>query len=294
MSIVKKEDIFNAAGLEAAMDTPKNTLNGLTTEDFSRGCLNVDNAPTMTNATIFPNGHSVAWGFGSRLSVNWNDLAGVAFSNPGDSYAVYHNRIWDGTTGSHDIDHFQTSQTDSPLNYNLGTEDGWVIIRTTDPGTPSSHTASADNGSVPALVNFASTSSSLADKNITGILVRGSCETGGIDYDHHAAGVMLGIAVKVGSASGADEWHIIQKSIGQFSVAAHKHITISTGCLITDTDIAAITHTGGEACSKLKDIALVSCSAMFEVTTALDGSRDEYELGGYSLSCLPLLAGTLE
>jgi len=228
------------------------------------------------------------------LSVNWNDYAGSAFSNPGDSYAVYHNRIWDGTTGSHDIDHFQTSQTDSPLNYDAN-EDGWVIIRTSDPGTPSSHTASADNGSVPALVNFASTSSSLADKNITGILVRGSCETGGIDYNHHEAGVMLGIAVKVDNAAeDGEEWHIIQKSIGQFSVAAHKHITISTGCLITDTDIAAITHSDGGACTTLKDIALVSCSAMFSTTTELDAGSDEYELGGYSLSCLPLLAGTLE
>ena len=293
MTIIKREDTFKAPGLEAAMDAPKSKLNNLKTEDFSRGCLNVDNAPTMTNSTIFPDGHSVAWGFGSRLSVNWNDIDGVAFPNPGDLYGIYHNRIWDGTTGSHDIDHFQTSQTDSPLNYNTS-EDGWVIIRTSDPGTPSSHTASADNGSVPALVNFASTSSSLADKNITCILVRGSCETGDIKYDNHAAGVMLGIAVKVGSASGSDEWHIIPKSVGQFSVAAHKYTNISTGCLITDDDIAGITHSGGEACSKLKDIALVSCCAMFEVKTEISGTKDQYEIGGYSLSCLPLLAGTLE
>ena len=293
MSIVKKEDVFDAAGLHAAMDSPRIKLNGLNPEDFSKGCLNVDNAPVMTNSTIFPSGHSVSWSFGSRLSVNWSPFDGGSFSNPGDSYAVYHNRIWDGSTGSFDIDRFQTGQTDSPLNYDVASH-GWVIVRTTDPGTPSSHTAAADNGSVPALVNFASTSSSLADKNITGILVRGTCETGGIDFDTHAAGVMLGIAVKVGSATGADEWHIIQKSIGQFSVSAHKHTTISTGCLITDTDIAGITHTGGEACSKLKDIALVSCSGLFNATTAYDAGSDEYELGGYTLSCLPLLAGTLE
>jgi hypothetical protein len=293
MSIVKKEDVFDAAGLAAAMDAPKNTLNALTTEDFSRGSLSVDNAPSMTNATIFPNGHSVSWSFGSRLSISWSVHTGT--TNPGDFYALYTNRIWDGS-GSIAIDEFQSGQTDSPLNYNVD-EEGWVIVRTSDPGTPSSHTASADNGSVPALVNFASTSSSLADKNITGILVRGTCETGVSKFDEHSSGVMLGIAVKIGSASGADEWHILPKSVGQFSSSAHQYTTVSTGCLISDTDIAEITHSGGEACSKLKDIALVACKSRFwstvgEVPTTDD--KDEYELGGYTLSCLPLLAGTLE
>ena len=299
MSIVKKEDVFDQAGLAAALDAPKDKLNALTSDDFSRGCFSVDTAPSMTNATIFPSGHSVAWGFGSRLSVNFDGENWVhATANVGDTYGQYHNRIWDGT-GSHDVDRFQTGLTDSPLNYDNNGE-GWVIIRTSDPGMPTSHTASADNGSVPALVNFASQSSSLADKNITGILVRGSCEFGRSPYDIAGSGVMLGIAVKVDTdpayAFSGDEWHILEKSIGQFTQTGHQYGVISTGCLITDTDITAITHSAGGACITLKDIALVSCIARFwgvgysEVAT----NDDEYEIGGYSLSCLPLLAGTLE
>ena len=57
MSIVKKEDVFDQAGLAAALDAPKDKLNALTSDDFSRGCFSVDTAPSMTNATIFPSGH---------------------------------------------------------------------------------------------------------------------------------------------------------------------------------------------------------------------------------------------
>ena len=107
---------------------------------------------------------------------------------------------------------------------------------------------------------------------------------------------MLGIAVKARSAaSTTGGWHIIGKSVAQFSSSAHHYVTASTGCLITDTDIAALTDPStSAACSRLEYIALVSCVSRFwTIASELDASDDEYEIGGYTLSCLPLLAGTL-
>lgn len=307
MTIIKKEDTFDQATLNNALDAPKNTLNSLTETDFSKGCFQVDQAPSMTDTTVFPDGHSVSWAYGSRLGVNFNGEGwngADASTKPGDTYGQFENRIWDGT-GSFDLNVFQTGSTLSPYNYDA-TGEGWVIIRTFDPdsagtwsGTYPYGGVAADNGSVPAKLNFVntmSTGSSLADKNITGILVRGSCETGKVQYDIAHSGIMLGIAVKARSAtSSAGGWHIIPKSIGQFT-NAHNYVTISTGCLITDTDIAGLTDpTTSTACSKLEEIALVSCFSRFNnTTTQADDTKDEYEIGGYTLSCLPILAGTLD
>ena len=319
MTIIKNEDTFDQATLNNALDAPKNTLNSLTETDFSKGCFQVDQAPSMVNATVFPDGHSVAWGYGSRLGVNFNGEGwSKGGASVGDTYGQFENRIWDGT-GSFDLNVFQTvantthttpvAKTLFPYNYD-DTEEGWVIIRTYDidsagtwSGTYPYGGGANDNGSVPAKLKFVDTmlgGSSLADKNITGILVRGSCETGAVEYQSTGAlivhsGVMLGIAVKARSAtSSAGGWHIIPKSIGQFTGLAHRYTTISTGCLITDTDLAGLTDpTTSTACSKLEEVALVSCISRFSDQTEMHVDDDEYEIGGYTLSCLPILAGTL-
>lgn len=278
MAILRDGTDLTSTNLQNALNSVRDRLNDVEEEDVRRHAFRRDHMPNLHDAS--------GSGLFSEYWAGYNHDSGT----PAAYDAAYNNQLhatgagsWVGASPIN----LQTFSTGSSTG--SGGSSGSPAIAPYGPisSQQTGWRIPADDGDITRAAEIGTPSAfSMTTEAIAGVFVRAQIELGSTTV---AASVSEGMAIAIGWKDGSGSRHVVERSFRFYGKHVVTKGTLATGCFLTQTDLTAGDGT-------VATIFMVIAQAVSGPGTPLndpDTSANSNEIGSYSLSILPLHAGTL-